>query len=194
MKTIIFAILTSLALVTSAFGAEQSPSWRLAVSGVGGEDHGILTVKEVRLFEVAAPIDVVTENVTELTKCSIFYALACRDSALTNQTGTAIPPVAIVGRTARPIDAAFDNSVGSKFRTNRAVGSSNIGYLQYTYSTEDTARYPAIMSYEITVEKAANAPTTFTLQMLKSGQWVTVDSQFNVSFEDDESKLFVVAP
>ena len=181
MKKLVLAIVMGMMVTFSAGAfAEAAQMWRIAVTGVGGEDSGIVTVNEIQFFEAGAP----TVNVTDLT--------VLRDSASTDELGTAIPPVVIVGRTGRPVDAAFDGNAGSKFRTTKAVGVTNTLYLQYTWNNSDQSRYPDVATYSITVDTVAQSPSTWTLQRNTGGQWVTVDTQTSVRFTEGEEKTFTV--
>jgi len=259
MKKIILAIVLGMMVTFSASAfAQVAQMWRIAVTGVGGEDMGIVTVKEIDLVGTATPTiigvdqsggaganlfdvsddltsvfdaaftftvtgstgndgtytvtsssydspsnttsivvdevipDATVDGNSRYTKSAVNLAGAIRDSASTNERGVAIPPVIIAGRTTRAADAAFDRNVGSKFRTSHAVGETNPLYLQYTWSTANLALWPDVTSYSITVEKVGNAPSTWTLQRNTAGKWVTVDSQFGVTFAEDEEKTFTV--
>ena len=112
------------------------------------------------------------------------------DTPATSKPGVAVP--VIVGLENRPSAAAFDGNKGSWFRTKRAPTFRNPVQLQYTYWVGDPTRYPNVIEYAITAKSKEGAPKSWTFAMYKDGQWVQLDQQAAMRFEDGETRVFQV--
>ena len=112
------------------------------------------------------------------------------DTPVTNRPGVAVP--VIVGLEKRASAAAFDGNKGSWFKSKRAPTFRNPLTLQYSYWVGDPDRYPNVVEYAITAKSAEGAPKSWTFSMYKEGQWIQLDQQAAMRFEDGETRVFTV--
>ncbi len=112
------------------------------------------------------------------------------DTPSTNRPGDAVP--VIEGFERRPGAAVFDGNKASKFVSKRAPTFRSPLTVQYTFWVGDQSRYPNVVEYTITAPKKLHAPKSWTLMMYKDGQWVAVDQQAAMRFEDGETRVFSI--
>ncbi len=112
------------------------------------------------------------------------------DTPGTNRPALAVP--IIEGFERRPAAAAFDGNKASKLKSKRAPTFRSPMTIQYTFWVGDPSRYPSITEYAITAPKKLTAPKSWTVMMYKDGQWVQIDQQASMRFEDGETRVFSV--
>ncbi len=112
------------------------------------------------------------------------------DTPTAGRPVTAIPVIEHFER--RAAAAAFDGNKGSWIKSKRAPSQRSPLTLQYTYWVGDPSRYPNVVEYTITAKTKDSAPKSWKLLMYKDGQWITVDQQAAIRFEDGETRVFTI--
>ena len=112
------------------------------------------------------------------------------DTPGSNRPASAVP--IIEGFERRPAAAVFDGNKASKLKSKRAPTFRSPMQIQYTFWVGDPSRYPNIVEYTITAPKQLSAPKSWTVMLYIDGQWVQVDQQAAMRFEDGETRVFSI--
>ena len=112
------------------------------------------------------------------------------DTPANNRPGVAVPVIELLDN--RAAAAAFDNNKGSWFKSRRGPTFRSPLTLQYTYWVGDPDSYPTVVEYAITAKNADSAPQSWTFMHYKDGQWVQLDQQAGIRFEDGQTRVFSV--